>query len=50
MAISRDKREPDERYVKGKSFEEKTGEIFKLKGFEVELNPKWNYGTSKPAA
>lgn len=30
-----------ERVEKGKSFEEKTGEIFKLKGFEVEFNPKW---------
>ena len=38
MAISRDKRELDERYVKGKTFEEKTGEIFKLKGFEVEID------------
>jgi len=28
----------DLRHQKGKTFEEKTGEIFKLKGFEVELN------------
>lgn len=38
MAKSRDKREPDDRHIKGKSFEEKTGEIFKLKGFDVELD------------
>ncbi len=38
MAKSKDRRELDERYVKGKSFEEKTGEIFKLKGFDVEID------------
>ena len=32
------RREGAERVYKGKSFEEKTGEIFKLMGFEVELN------------
>ncbi len=36
--MAKDKRELDERYVKGKSFEEKTGEIFQLMGFEVELD------------
>lgn len=34
-------KEAEDRYQRGKSFEEKTGEIFKLKGFEVEFNPKW---------
>jgi flagellar biosynthesis GTPase FlhF len=33
-----DKKKIDERYEKGKSFEQKTGELFKLMGFEVELN------------